>query len=184
MLSVDSTLTPNRVYEVLTSTADKVGQYPYDENGWNQYLGYGRINAYRALKALQKPPEVEIEHENNIPGNIVLYQNYPNPFNPSTTIKYSIPVGDNSDLPAPTQSGSIVNNVTLKIFDLLGREVAILVNEKQKPGNYEVEFDGNELSSGIYFYRLQVYPANGWAGDPSAGSGHGFVETKKMIFMK
>jgi hypothetical protein len=83
-----------------------------------------------------------------------LAQNYPNPFNPSTTIKYSI----------PKQS-----NVTIKVFDVLGREVTTLVNKEQSQGNYEVDFDGTKLSSGIYFYRLQ-------AGD--------FVETKKMILIK
>ena len=86
--------------------------------------------------------------------NICGGSQYPNPFNPSTTIKYSI----------PKQS-----NVTLKVFDVLGSEVATLVNKEQPQGNYEVEFDGSELTSGIYFYRLQ-------AGD--------FVETKKMILIK
>ena len=71
--------------------------------------------------------------------NTYLSQNYPNPFNPSTTIKYSI----------PKQS-----NVTLKVFDVLGSEVATLVNKEQPQGNYEVEFDGAELTSGIYFYRI------------------------------
>jgi hypothetical protein len=59
--------------------------------------------------------------------------------------------------------------VTVKVFDVLGREVEILINKEQPQGNYEVEFDGNDLSSGIYFYRLQ-------AGD--------FVETRKMILLK
>ena len=84
----------------------------------------------------------------------MLQQNYPNPFNPSTTIKYSI----------PKQS-----NVTLKVYDVLGSEVVTLVNKEQAQGNYEVEFDGTDLSSGIYFYRLK-------AGD--------FVETRKMILIK
>ena len=99
-----------------------------------------------------------------------LFQNYPNPFNPSTTIKYQLPSNVKSERA----------NVKLRIFDILGREVATLVNQKQKPGSYEVEFNSNSgndrnLTSGIYFYRLQVYTL-GRVGD--------FVETKKMILMK
>jgi len=101
---------------------------------------------------------------NNIEDNIVkeykLEQNYPNPFNPSTTIKYSIP--------RSTELHS-VKNTTLKVFDILGREVATLINEVQKSGNYEVNFDASNLSSGIYFYKLQ----NGI-----------FADTKKMILLQ
>jgi hypothetical protein len=83
-----------------------------------------------------------------------LSNNYPNPFNPSTTISYSVPE---------------IEFVTLKIYDVLGNEIATLVNEEKELGSYEVEFYGTGIVSGIYFYRLQ------------AGS---FVETKKMILMK
>jgi hypothetical protein len=65
----------------------------------------------------------------------------------------------------------------LKVYDLLGREVATLVNEEKPAGSYEVEFDGDGLTSGIYFYQLR-------AGDPSTGSGQSFVETKKMVLLK
>jgi hypothetical protein len=67
--------------------------------------------------------------------------------------------------------------VTLKVFDVLGNEVAVLVNEEKPAGEYEVEFDATGLPSGIYFYRLQ-------AGDPSTSSGQRFIQTKKMILMK
>jgi len=98
-------------------------------------------------------------------------QNYPNPFNPSTTIKYTIP---------GVASGFSLS-VTLKVYDILGNEVASLVNEEKPAGVYEVEFSVGQnsilsLSSGIYFYRLQVYPANGGA--------ESFVETKKMLMIK
>ena len=97
-----------------------------------------------------------------------LEQNYPNPFNPSTTIKYSIP----SIHISATHSA----DVTLIVYDILGRKIATLVDKEQKPGNYEVQFDASSLSSGIYFYKLQF-------GNFSAGSGQGFAETKKMVLI-
>ena len=113
-------------------------------------------------------PTTSINNEQtNLPKEFSLKHHYPNPFNPSTIIKYSIPSNVKSEK----------SNVKLVVYDILGREVAILVNEKQKPGNYEIEFDGAELTSGIYFYRLQ-------AGDPETNSGQVFVETKKMILLK
>ena len=96
----------------------------------------------------------EVEVVVNIPDKFELSQNYPNPFNPSTKIKYQIAVS---------------NPVSLKIFDVLGNEVASLVNEVQPSGSYEVIFDARLLSSGTYFYKLQ------------AGS---FIETKKMTLLK
>ena len=74
-----------------------------------------------------------------IPNNFVLYQNYPNPFNPSTVIKYSI---------------AVAGNVTLKIFDLLGREVAKLVNKYHERGNFSVNYEASKLSAGVYIYTL------------------------------
>lgn len=90
------------------------------------------------------------------PDNYHLAQNYPNPFNPSTKITFVIPNGER-------------NLVTLKVFDILGNEVATLVNEYREAGRYEVTFDASNLASGMYLYRLQ------------SGS---FVETKKMILIK
>ena len=89
-----------------------------------------------------------------IPLAYRLYNNYPNPFNPSTIISYTLP-----------QSGL----VQLKVFDMLGCEVANLVNKEQSIGNYEIEFNASNLSSGIYLYRLQ------------SGS---FTETKKFILLR
>jgi photosystem II stability/assembly factor-like uncharacterized protein len=91
---------------------------------------------------------------NEIPSEYYLYQNYPNPFNPATNIKYQI---------------SKKSNVVIKIFDILGKEIATLVNEKQTQGTYEVSFDGINLPSGIYFYRIT-------AGD--------FSDIKRMILLK
>ena len=89
-----------------------------------------------------------------IPENISLSQNYPNPFNPTTTIEYSIP-----------QAGV----VTIKIYDILGREVTTLVNEEKQRGNHVVKFNASNIASGIYFYRMQV---------------GNFAETKKTILLR
>jgi hypothetical protein len=96
-----------------------------------------------------------------VPTEFVLYQNYPNPFNPVSTIRYSIP--------SVTLSGVEGSRVQLKIYDVLGNEVATLVDEYKPAGTYEVEFNAAKYTSGVYFYRLQ------------AGS---FVETKKMLMIK
>jgi len=83
----------------------------------------------------------------NIPNKFELKQNYPNPFNPSTTIKYSVPQLEKSFRLAPIQ---------LKVFDILGKEIKTLVNEVKQPGVYETTFDGDNLSSGMYFYELRI----------------------------
>jgi len=107
-----------------------------------------------------------------IPEKFSLSQNYPNPFNPATKIKFS--------LPSPSKGG--IYNVTLDIYDLLGKKIASLIsigNEGLSPGIYEIEFDGSNYSSGVYYYKLVV-------GDASllkAGS-TGFTETKKMMLIK
>jgi len=94
-----------------------------------------------------------------IPKKYSLSQNYPNPFNPSTIIKYNI----------PNVASSFSSSVLIIVYDLLGREVATLVNRKQKPGSYEVQFDASSLTSGIYFYSIK-------AGE--------FFQTKKMMLIK
>lgn len=115
----------------------------------------------------------EIFADNDVPDEYRLLQNYPNPFNPSTTIKYSIPVisrqytvgsllagqagKKHQSFNQPiNQSNSNLVSVQLKVYDVLGREIAVLVNENQAPGNYRVEFNGSNLSSGVYFYKLSA----------------------------
>ena len=97
---------------------------------------------------------------NEIPDKLTLHQNYPNPFNPETKIKFDIPGGNN---------GYTQEIVKLTVFDLLGREIAVLVKSKLQPGTYEYTFDGSKLSSGIYFYQLKVKD---------------IVDTKKMMLLK
>ncbi len=110
----------------------------------------------------------EIDVDVNLtPKEFVLHQNYPNPFNPTTKIKFTIPVVE-------TRHASSQHAVSLKVYDILGNEVATLVNENKPAGTYEVEFnshsdEGQNLTSGIYFYRVKVGR---------------FIQTKKMILMK
>ena len=92
---------------------------------------------------------VYVQNENQQPEDFVLYQNYPNPFNPSTSIKFTIP----SVIASTTKQSQ---QVTMKVYDVLGNEVATLVNEEKPAGEYEVEFSSNGLTSGIYFCKLSV----------------------------
>ncbi len=110
-------------------------------------LGFGLWNRPLIVTGIEA-------EQNELPTEFYLSQNFPNPFNPSTTIKYQIPE---------------LRFVTLNIYDVLGSEVATLVNEQKPADSYEVQFNGSNLPSGIYFYRIQ------------AGS---FIETKKMVLMK
>ncbi|MCB0745039.1 MAG: T9SS type A sorting domain-containing protein, partial [Ignavibacteriae bacterium] len=91
-----------------------------------------------------------------------LEQNYPNPFNPTTTISYAIPTVAEANF-------SSTANVTLKVYDVLGKEITTLVNEASKPGIYQVTFNASNLTSGIYYYRLQYGEFN---------------ETKKLVLLK
>jgi len=93
-----------------------------------------------------------------IPSAYSLEQNYPNPFNSMTNVKFQL------------KSGMLNGgNAKIIVFDILGKEIATLVNEKLQPGTYQVNFDGSNLTSGVYFYRLQT---------------NGFTETRKMILIK
>ncbi len=96
----------------------------------------------------------DVENESWVPFEFILEQNYPNPFNPSTIISWQSPVG---------------NHQTLKVYDVLGNEVATIINEFKPAGSYEVEFSAAGLTSGIYFYKLQA---------------ENYVETKKMLLLK
>ena len=104
----------------------------------------------------------------SLPASYSLSQNWPNPFNPSTKIKYQIPASLN-----PSKGGTLI---TLKVYDVLGNEIETLVNEEKPAGTYEITWYAENLPSGVYFYQLRVYPANGGAGS--------FIETKKMLLLK
>jgi photosystem II stability/assembly factor-like uncharacterized protein len=120
----------------------------------NAYTGWAAGNSGVILKTISGVTIDIKKISNNLPSSFYLSQNYPNPFNPSTNIKYQI------------KENAIV---TLRIYDILGKEIETLVNQKQSPGTYEVNWDGSNYPSGVYFYKLT-------AGD--------FTETKKMILLK
>jgi len=132
---------------IVSSDLD-LGITNWDQNKGN-YLFYNNTNP------------VLVENEKTIPANFILYQNYPNPFNPATKIKFTIP--------AVTLSGVEGSLVTLKVYDVLGNKVATLVNEEKPSGEYEVDFVGAGLTSGVYFYQLRVGQ---------------FIDTKKMLSIK
>ena len=148
--------------------------YESDDNGDNWFLVNGGLNDSKYILSLEITKSgflfagmdyygiyksankvvTTLNEENTVPSKFELMQNYPNPFNPSTSIEYSVPSNE---------------YVLLKVYDLLGNEVHTLVNERQSAGNYEVNFDASNLTSGIYFYRLQ------------SGS---FIQTKKLMLWK
>jgi hypothetical protein len=138
-----------------TLTAKCQGYYPKTVSGV-----YVKMDSTTYLNIKLRPMATGISGTEN-PVSFSLSQNYPNPFNPTTNIKYSIPENGKWKI----ENGL----VTLKVFDILGKEVVTLVNQKQSPGDYEIKFDGSKLSSGIYFYKLT-------AGD--------FSDVKSMILIK
>jgi hypothetical protein len=107
---------------------------------------------------------VGIDDPQTQPESFTLEQNYPNPFNPTTTIRFTI-----AGVVALSGSEGPATMVRLAVYDLLGREVAVLLDEQKAPGRYQVEFDGAKLSSGVYIYRL---------------TGGNYVESKRMIVLR
>ncbi len=113
----------------------------------------GILQSWGLKLFFDKPVEVKSDYS-IIPDDFKLFQNYPNPFNPSTVISYQLPVS---------------SDVTLKVYDLLGREIVTLVNEYKPAGKYEVEFNAAALPSGVYFYQIKA---------------NNFIQTKKMGLIK
>jgi len=138
-----------------TRTRDSRRKYDGNKNLtedlWQDWDGSEWLNVDKLIYSYIPTDVREFTGEFN---DYSLSNNFPNPFNPSTNIRFQI---------------ADFGFVSLKVYDVLGNEVAILVNQEKYPGIYEVEFDGAGLSSGIYFYKI------------AAGN---FVETKKMILLK
>jgi hypothetical protein len=110
-------------------------------------IGYTVLIKYSQLTGVKKDLS-------NLPKDYKLLQNYPNPFNPSTTINFQIP---------------ILSHITLSVYDILGREIAVILNENKNAGFYKIKWDGTKYPTGIYFYRLQT---------------ERFTKTKKMVLMR
>jgi hypothetical protein len=139
------------IYSVANSVNGDSNPIPGDE--WN-------FGANFTVFVIDNPVTVDDEIS---PVNFHLSQNYPNPFNPSTTIKYTIPFSVNESGAEQSQF------ITLNVYDILGYEVATLVNEEKSPGTYHISFNAALLTSGVYFYQIR------------AGA---YVDTKKMMFLK
>jgi hypothetical protein len=146
-ITVQMTAPTNTAYAVVKAHAD---WYWTSDGYWDDFslnIVISKINSPK------EKAETPLEYSIN---------NYPNPFNPTTTINYQLPQD---------------RFVTIRVYDMLGKEVAILVNENKSAGYYKVDFNASRLSSGVYIY---VITAN----NPSAGSGRSFIQSKKMLLMK
>ena len=119
----------------------------------NYPFGFGpqgdAVRIYNYVRLVRDGMTTDIKDVKSVPNDFGLNQNYPNPFNPSTIISFTIPAVKNTNIVVPQQ-------VTLTVYDILGNEVATLVNEQQLPGNSEVLFDASHLSSGVYFTTLHI----------------------------
>ncbi len=133
-------------------TSNEINNYSFVDKNPRKGINYYRLKQidFSGQYSFSK----EIESNTELPAGFFLSQNYPNPFNPSTSIKYSI---------------AALQKVELKVFDVLGNEVAELVNDEQQAGNYLVEFNASSLANGVYFYKLKT---------------NNNVITKKMLLIK
>jgi hypothetical protein len=144
-------------FSVLDSVGKNVVQYVDTTIAAGQIYTY-RIQAYKSSVGSEYSNEVSLNltgvKKEVLPKEYSLSQNYPNPFNPVTRIKYSVP-----------KTGYL----TIKVYDLMGRKVATIFDGVQQAGNYTAILDGSNLTSGIYFYRMEA---------------NGFTETKKLVLLK
>ncbi|MEK9135939.1 MAG: PQQ-dependent sugar dehydrogenase [Bacteroidota bacterium] len=161
-LTYDGFLPPSAT--LLSDEAYPISSFGVDTSG-NMYLCSYSSTTGRIYK-LTGPASDVASSDGAIPKAFSLEQNYPNPFNPTATIQYSIPSQSVKGVEGRVGVGS---HATLKVYDLLGREVATLVNEVKQPGTYTVRFDASNLASGVYFYRLSTT---------------NFVLTRKLVLLR
>jgi hypothetical protein len=153
VMSIDRSSPDITVRHTLAMNVGMIYKYIYESFGWGteeiSNLVYAKINGNEFGELVVS----QDDFRNELTG-FNLHQNHPNPFNPTTTIKYQIPE---------------LSFVTLKVYDVLGNEIALLVNGEKPAGKYEIEFDASRLPSGVYFYTLKTAE---------------FVYSKKMILIK
>jgi hypothetical protein len=152
-------------YTVGTSSLDSI-LVPVTNGNYTFYGlavdNVGNVETLRPAVSQTKVANIVSVEDAGVPMEFGLDQNYPNPFNPTTTIAYSL---------------AAKVHASIKIFDVLGREIVTLFDEVQSPGRHFVTLDASKMSSGIYFYRLI-------AEDASAGSAQSFVQTRKLVLLK
>jgi hypothetical protein len=112
---------------------------------------------------------VAVRTNPELPLSSVISENFPNPFNPSTTIRFSLPQR---------------SQVSLTVFNALGQQVAVLVNGEQEAGYHDVRFNGSGLSSGVYFYRIQVRSLDSALGRDSRSGAGSFVQTRTLLLLR
>lgn len=133
--------------EAVCWASDSSGYYTLSEGSHPHLYFYPRLYP------------TDVKTENSYPYIFSLKQNYPNPFNPSTKIRYTVPYVKRFSESFNSKNKRIDNslyNVTLKVYDILGKEVATIVNKRQQPGSYEINFNAFNLPSGVYLYKIQV----------------------------
>jgi plastocyanin len=148
----DST-TGQNVWDEIIDASNQTFRFVITAPGVHNYVCTPH-QAQGMVGSITATPVSDVNDESNPLEDFILSQNYPNPFNPATIIKWQSTVGSHQ---------------TLKIYNLLGKEVATLVNEYRPAGIYEIEFNATELTSGIYFYKLQA---------------DNYIATRKMILLK
>ncbi|MBI1936986.1 MAG: S8 family serine peptidase [Ignavibacteriales bacterium] len=178
-ISTDSLFKNAVVDTMLTDTLKVYKNFAAGYNYWwmvkaKNEVGWGTYSESR--KIFFDP--VDVEELEELPTTYSLSQNYPNPFNPAATIEYTIPNVETLPALRTGKHAASPQHVTLKIYDILGREITTLVDEYKQPGRYKVEFGthGSELPSGIYFYRLTV--------SSSASSAQVYSAVRKMVLLK
>ncbi len=137
---------------ILSATFDRPNGLAFSVTGDTLFVSESSVNRIRMITGMDQI--TDISENVSLPTDFQLNQNYPNPFNPSTVISYQLPA---------------YSSVKLVIYNSLGEEVRTLINNNQNAGYYEIQFDGSDLTSGVYYYQLIA---------------DNFIQTKKMIFLK